>query len=75
MAGPFYPAGTQRPVIDRLNAALREAITDPNVQHAYADHLEAFPPDRTTPGAANEYLRGEIQKWGQVIREANLQIK
>jgi putative tricarboxylic transport membrane protein len=70
----FAPAGTPRPIIERLNKALREVIADPNVQRAYAEQdLEAFPPERMTPEAANEYVHGEVQRWGQVIRDANIQ--
>jgi tripartite-type tricarboxylate transporter receptor subunit TctC len=70
----FVPAATPRPIIDRLNAALRETVADPQVLRAYGERgLEAFPPDQMSPEAANAYLRQEIERWTKVIRDNNIQ--
>ena len=70
----FAPAGTPRIIIDRLNAALREAINDPKVRRAYAElDLEAFPHDRMSPEAASEYMREELKRLSKVIKDANIQ--
>jgi tripartite-type tricarboxylate transporter receptor subunit TctC len=67
--GIFAPAGTPRPVVDRLNAALRQAIADPKVIKTFADYgVYAYPPEEQTPEAANALLRGEIKRWADVIR-------
>ncbi len=44
------PAGTPRPIIDKINAALRTALADPKVQKTFADGgMDEFPAD---PGNA-----------------------
>ena len=63
------PAGTPRPVIDKLNAALQAAFADPNVDSAFSGSgMRLFPPEQRTPEAAATYLRNEIKRWGDVIR-------
>jgi tripartite-type tricarboxylate transporter receptor subunit TctC len=70
----YAPAATPKPIIDRLNAALRETVADPQVMKAYADRgLEAFPPDQLSPEAANAFTQAEIQRWGKVVRDNNIQ--
>jgi putative tricarboxylic transport membrane protein len=63
------PAGTPRPIIDKLNAALRTALADAKVQKSFADGgMEEFSPDEETPEAAAVLLKREIKLWGDVIR-------
>jgi tripartite-type tricarboxylate transporter receptor subunit TctC len=70
----FAPSATPPAIIERLNTALRETIADPKVRRAYADlDLEAFASDRMTPAAANEYVREEILRMSEVIKDANIQ--
>jgi tripartite-type tricarboxylate transporter receptor subunit TctC len=63
------PAGTPRPIIDKLNSALRTALTDPKLQKTYADEgMDEFPTAEETPEAAAALLKREIALWGDVIR-------
>jgi tripartite-type tricarboxylate transporter receptor subunit TctC len=63
------PAGTPRPIIDRLNAALRVSLADARVQKIFADGgMDLFPPGQETPEAAAVLLRNEVKLWGDVIR-------
>ncbi|HUD85535.1 MAG TPA: tripartite tricarboxylate transporter substrate-binding protein [Xanthobacteraceae bacterium] len=63
------PAGTPRPIIDKLNSALRAALTDPKLQKTYADEgMDEFPTAEETPEAASALLKREIKLWGDVIR-------
>ncbi len=63
------PAGTPRPIVDRLNTALRAAVADARVQKTFADGgMDLFPADEETPEAASALLKREIQMWGDVIR-------
>ena len=65
----FAPAGTPRPIVDRLNGALRHALADAKVQKSFEDGgLDLFPPDQQTPEAASALLAREIKLWGEVIR-------
>jgi tripartite-type tricarboxylate transporter receptor subunit TctC len=67
------PAGTPRPIIDKLNAALRVALADPKLQKTYAEGgIAEYPADQETPEAAGALLKSEITLWGQVIRENHI---
>jgi tripartite-type tricarboxylate transporter receptor subunit TctC len=69
----FAPAGTPRPIVDRLNAALRHAFTDAKVRKAFEDGgMDLFPPDQQTPEAASALLTRELKLWGDVIRANNI---
>jgi tripartite-type tricarboxylate transporter receptor subunit TctC len=63
------PAGTPRPIVDRLNAALHHALADARVRTTFAEGgMDLFPPERETPEAAAALLGSEIKLWGEVIR-------
>jgi tripartite-type tricarboxylate transporter receptor subunit TctC len=67
------PAGTPRPIIDKLNSALRTALADPKVRKTYTDGgMDEYPPDEETPEAAAALLKNEIKLWGDVIRANNI---
>jgi len=70
----FAPTGTPRPIIDQLNAALRQTLADARVQDAFAKAgMELYPADRETPEIATAVLKSEIARWGDVIRSNNIQ--
>jgi tripartite-type tricarboxylate transporter receptor subunit TctC len=67
------PAGTPRPIIDKLNAALRTALADPKLQKTYADGgIYEYPADQETPEASAALLKSEIALWGKVIRDNHI---
>ncbi len=67
------PAGTPRPIVDKLNAALRTALADPKVQKTYADGgMDEYPANQETPEAAAALLKREIKLWAEVIRANHL---
>jgi tripartite-type tricarboxylate transporter receptor subunit TctC len=62
------PAGTPRPIVDKLNAALRVALADARVQHTFAEGgMDLYSADEETPEAAAALLKSEIKLWGDVI--------
>ncbi len=70
------PAGTPRPIIDKLNAALRAALADPKVRKLYADGgMDEYPADQETPEAAAALLKAEIKRWGEVVRANHILAK
>ncbi|HZR61262.1 MAG TPA: tripartite tricarboxylate transporter substrate binding protein [Xanthobacteraceae bacterium] len=67
------PAGTPRPIVEKLNAALRTALKDPKVRKTYGDGgLDFYPDSEETPEAAAALLKSEIKLWGDVVRENNI---
>jgi tripartite-type tricarboxylate transporter receptor subunit TctC len=67
------PAGTPRPIIDRLNAALRHSLADARVRKTFDEGgMDLFPPAQMTPEAASALLKSELKLWGDVIRSNNI---
>ena len=67
------PKGTPRPIIDKLNVALRAALADARVQKTFADSgMDEFPAADETPEAAAALLSREIKLWGGVIRDNHI---
>lgn len=66
----FAPAGTPRPILERLNAALSETLSDPRVVKAYADSgLEMFPREQWPLVAAQAKIREELKFYAQLARD------
>jgi tripartite-type tricarboxylate transporter receptor subunit TctC len=65
----LVPAKTPRPIVDKINAALRVALDDPKVKKQFADGgMDEFSPEEETPEAASAMLKREIAFWGDVIK-------
>jgi tripartite-type tricarboxylate transporter receptor subunit TctC len=63
------PARTPRPIIDKLNSALRVALADAKLRKTYTDGgMDLYRQDEETPEAASTLLKREIKLWGDVIR-------
>jgi tripartite-type tricarboxylate transporter receptor subunit TctC len=69
--GLLAPAGTPRAIIDRLHAAIVEALKDPSVQEGYRK-IGQFPAV-DTPEEFQKLIREETAKWSRVIKDANIQ--
>lgn len=71
--GIVAPAGTPRPIIDRLNAALRAALGDPKVRsHMATEGAEPLP---TSPEDYAADIDREETKWSALVRKSNAQAK
>jgi len=67
------PAGTPKPIIAKLNAALRTALADPKVIKTYAEGgIDEYPASEETPDAAAALLKREVVRWGQVVRDNHI---
>jgi tripartite-type tricarboxylate transporter receptor subunit TctC len=68
--GIVAPAGTPRPIIDRLNAAMVKVLQIPEVRETMtADGAE---PVYNTPEQFGAYIRACHAKWAKVIKSAGL---
>jgi tripartite-type tricarboxylate transporter receptor subunit TctC len=71
----FAPAGTPDAIIKTLNTALQEAVSDPAIVKAWAaQDVTPFPTEQRTPAAAGAFLRSEIARWGEVIRDNDIHV-
>jgi tripartite-type tricarboxylate transporter receptor subunit TctC len=69
--GLLAPAGTPRPVIDRVHGALVKAINEPGVRGSLSG--QGADPVGNTPEAYDAFNKAEIAKWIKVAREAGIQ--
>ncbi len=68
--GVLAPAGTPRPVVTRLNAELVRIMHAPELRERLA--ALATDPVTSTPEEFADYIKREIAKWGEVVRQAGL---
>jgi tripartite-type tricarboxylate transporter receptor subunit TctC len=69
----YAPKGTPKPVIDKLSAALQEALQDPEVKGRFAAAgAETVSPERARPEALRAHLAAEIAKWVPLIKKAGV---
>jgi tripartite-type tricarboxylate transporter receptor subunit TctC len=69
----LVPAGTPAPIVERLNAALRDALADARVRKTFADGgMDVFPGEEQTPDAARALLKREVKLWSEAIRANNI---
>lgn len=63
------PAATPRPIIEKLNRALRVALTDAKLRQTFSDGgMDLYPQNEESPEAAQALLKREVKLWGDVIR-------
>src|SRR5215204_5400830 len=70
----FAPGGTPRPIIDKINAVVQGVLEDPAIVKTWAETgVSPYPKEQRTPEAAQALLQSEIQRWGDVVRENNIE--
>jgi tripartite-type tricarboxylate transporter receptor subunit TctC len=68
--GLVAPAGTPRPIVEKLNAALRAALDDPALRARLA--REGAVPLPSTPEQYAADIAAEEKKWGKIVRDAGV---
>jgi tripartite-type tricarboxylate transporter receptor subunit TctC len=65
------PAGTPRPITDRLNHVLMTFIALPETQDKM--NALAITPWTSTPDELAQFIPAEIKKWAQVVKDAGIE--
>jgi len=70
--GVMAPAGTPRPIVDRLNAEINKVVRDPQIvkERMNTVGLEAV---GSTPEQLLEVMKTELAKYTKLARDANIQ--
>jgi len=74
--GLWAPKGTPKDVIAKLNAAVVASLADPAVKQRLTDlGHEVAPRDRQTPEGLHATHRADTEKWGPIIKAANIKLQ
>jgi tripartite-type tricarboxylate transporter receptor subunit TctC len=65
--GLMAPAGTPKSIIDKLNAAVNDAIKRPEIVKLW--NAQGAVPMAMTPEEFDKFLRGDIVKWAEVVKK------
>ena len=69
--GILFPMGVQRPIVDKVASDLQRALATESVRKALAVlGVEAI---SSTPEQFADFMSSEAERWGKLIREANLE--
>jgi len=67
------PAGTPRPIVDKLNAAINKALADPAVSSAL-EKAGITPTPGSTPETTADFVKAELAKWAPIIKASGAQV-
>lgn len=70
--GIFAPAKTPKEIVDKLNAEVRKALEDPEVQKRFADiggEIRMYSPDEF-----RAFVEAELDKWAKVVKASGAKI-
>ena len=71
--GIVMPAGTPRPIIDRMNTEFRKVLTDPDLANSLRQQgAEASP---GTPESLGRLIADEQVRWKQVVTRAGVKVE
>ena len=70
--GVFVPRGTPPAIVRTLNGTINEAIRAPDVKERFEQlNIESRP---NTPEEFRAFVKDQIERWGKVVKEANIRL-
>jgi tripartite-type tricarboxylate transporter receptor subunit TctC len=72
--GILAPAGTPRPIIDKLHAEIVKAINLPDVHRTLTETL-GMDVVALSPEATQKWIVDQMNRWGKVVRDNNIRIE
>ena len=67
----FAPARTPKAIVDRLNAALREALADNDVASKLL--TAGIEPAASSPEELRSFIVSETAKWAKIVKDAKIE--
>lgn len=64
----FVPAGTPRPIVNRLNEAIHKALADPELRAQLQSRGAEVAP--STPEALTKHIAGSMTLWGDAVKRS-----
>ncbi|CAG9178514.1 Bug family tripartite tricarboxylate transporter substrate binding protein [Cupriavidus pampae] len=66
------PAGTPRPIVDKINTALNKALANPEVRQRMQELVAT--PEPGTPEQCRAFALSEIKRWHDVVQESGARV-
>jgi tripartite-type tricarboxylate transporter receptor subunit TctC len=70
--GVMAPAGTPRPVLERLSAEIVKVVNAPDVKENWGK--QGAVPMGMAPDAFDKFMREDIQKWSKLVRDTGMKV-
>lgn len=70
--GLFAPAGTPRPVVERLHAEVYKALQQPALRQTLASAVVGYLPDGSPPDQFARQVQDDVQRYGDILRKFNI---
>ena len=71
--GVLMPAGTPRPIVEKLNATLSAAVNGAELRNRLT--AMGLEPATSTPEGLASFQRSEREKWQKVIADAKIKVE
>lgn len=71
--GLFAPKGTPKPIVDKLNDAVRKALADPQIREALLKRGALTKP--SSPDEFRSFIGSEIGRWGKLVKESGAKVE
>ncbi len=71
--GILAPAKTPRPVVERLQREIAAVLKEPEVRERYA--VLGIEPVGNSPEEFGAQIRADLERWGPVVKQANIRIE
>ena len=71
--GMQLPAGTSKPIVDKLNRDIVQLLKEPDVVQRF--RIQGVEVVASTPAEFSQLVQKEIVKWTQLIKDANIRIE
>jgi tripartite-type tricarboxylate transporter receptor subunit TctC len=71
--GLWVPKNTPKDIVEKLNATMRQVLSDPAVESRFADlGIEISPRDQQSPETLRAFQKAEMERWWPIIKASNL---
>jgi tripartite-type tricarboxylate transporter receptor subunit TctC len=72
--GLFAPAGTPKPIIDKINKEINRQLTVPESRERFVTALGLSEMPIKTPEQFGQTVKDDIREWGAIVKSANIKI-
>lgn len=69
--GMLAPAGTPKPIIERMHGEMKKALNLPDVRKSLTE-AQGMDLIALSPEATQKFIAGEMQRWGKVVKDNNI---